>query len=30
MFRLQLRVSVMKAKQCPAGNGRTEILLFAA
>jgi hypothetical protein len=30
MFMPQLRVSMMKAKQFPAGNGRTEILLFAA
>ena len=29
MFRPQLRVGVVKAKQFPAGNGRTEILLFA-
>jgi hypothetical protein len=29
MFRPQLRVSMMKAKQFPAGNGRAEILLFA-
>ena len=30
MFRPQLRVSMMKAKQFPVGNGRAEILLFAA
>ena len=29
MFRPQLRVSMMKAEQFPAGNGRAEILLFA-